>query len=174
MFGRTGSLSLIATALSTLVAGFALAADPVSYEMMAYTDGVGSDKLFAGRYEDAIATVSTSRSVTLEHRLIASTNLCVAYTSVRDFSAAYDACSSALRIARRVDVVPGSRLRHNTETAKALSNLGVLKALKGEIGGAARDFRKAARMTGWDGPQRNLAYLEFVSEYGPRFAQTSN
>jgi hypothetical protein len=174
MFGRTGSLSVIAAALSTFVAGFALAADPISYEMVAYTDGVGSDKLFARRYEDAIATVSTYRGETLEDRLIASTNLCVAYTSVRDFAAADDACSSALKIARRVDVVPGSRLRHNTETAKALSNLGVLKALQGDIGGAASDFRKAARMTRWDGPQRNLAYLEFASEDGPRFAQTSN
>ncbi len=174
MFKRTSTLSLIAAALSISIASVALAEGPVSYEMVAYTDGVGSDTLFAGRYEDAIATVSASRSETLEDRLIAHTNLCVAYTLSRDFSAADDACSNALKVARRADVVVGSRLRRHTQTSKALSNLGVLKALQGDIAGAASDFRESSRMNEWDGAKRNLAFLESVSDNWPGFALTSD
>ena len=135
-------------------------AEPRAYEMVAYTEGAGSEELFDGRYADAIEAASTARSRTSAADLEASTNLCVALTVTGDLSAADEACSRALRLARRVDASPGDRIRRGGESAKARSNMGVLKALRGDKRGAADGFRRAAGVSGGGGALRNLAHLE--------------
>lgn len=47
------------------------------------------------------------------------------------------------------------------ETAQAMSNRGVLRAMSGDMIGAARDFREATAMSHTlAAPERNLAHIE--------------
>lgn len=156
-----------------LAAGFVHGAEPRSYEMVAYVDGAGSEELFDGRYTDAIEAASAARTESSAAHLQASTNLCVAFTVTGDLRAADEACARALRLARRHDASPGDRIRRGEESGKARTNLGVLKALRGDTHGAAEDFRRAARIGGWDGATRNLAHLEASQAALPRVARTA-
>lgn len=56
------------------------------------------------------------------------TNLCVAYTAMENTAAAQAPCNDAVRYARNFDAAPGTLIRPQSETVKALSNLQVLTA----------------------------------------------
>jgi hypothetical protein len=167
------SLFIAALLPAVTAAGPAYAADAASYEMVAYVDGAGSEEIFDGRYKDAIAAVAAARTRTSEDALKASTNLCVAFTLSADFSAAGRACSRALEIARKFDAGRGG-LRSMEETGKALSNLGVLKAVSGDTAGAAEDFTRAARLGRLDSALRNLDRLETVAPALASIARASD
>src|SRR5690606_32121687 len=119
--------------------------------------------LAAGDYDGAIdVALRRTRKGSSEHRLIETTNLCVAYTVKRSYFNARDNCEAALEIARRVDL----NRSHNGfsrmhETALAMTNRGVLRAMSGDMSGAASDFREATAMShATKAPDRNLAHLE--------------
>lgn len=140
--------------------GAAHAADVEAFEMNAYVDGAGGRAVLAGRLDDAIAEAESARRGTRADALVRATNLCVAYTLERAFDAAEPACKEALEAAKAFDADRGSLVRGRPATAKALSNLGVLQALKGETAEAGARFHEAARFDAWEGAERNLAYLE--------------
>jgi hypothetical protein len=99
-----------------------------------------------------------------ETALIASTNLCVAYTMKGEIDAAEHACGEALTRARSADHASrssGRRVTQGEATARALTNRGVLHAVVGDALLAAADFREAERVSGaWEVPGRNLEFLE--------------
>jgi Flp pilus assembly protein TadD len=174
MLGRNRIYQSITTLLPAVLAGsLAYAAEAGAYEMVAYLDGPGSEALFDGRYADAVETARAARPKTSEAGLRASTNLCVAFTLSGDLRAADEMCSRALRLARRVDASSGDGIRRGEESGKARSNLGVLKALRGDKEGAAEDFRRSALISRWDGATRNLAELEASDVTLPRVARTA-
>jgi hypothetical protein len=133
-----------------------------SYEMESYANWPGGSEIAAGDYDSAIArAASGALRMDAATALVAATNLCVAYTVKRDLAPAAAACERALALARRADTAAGARLVRGMATAKALTNRGVLRAVSGDRGGAAADFRKAAELRGSSAaPERNLAYLE--------------
>lgn len=130
------------------------------YEMNIYLGGAGSDDLLAGRYEEAVEKAASVRAEDRYDGLAAVTNLCVAYTVTRRFDDAEQACRAAVREARTLEIVPGSRFPRRDDTAKALSNLGVLTAVRGDVTEATARFQQAARIDAWEGALRNLAYIE--------------
>jgi hypothetical protein len=152
--------------LSTLLAP-AAPSSAAPYEMSAYTDRPGGPEVMVGAYDAAVAAAARPiLSRDWASALVASTNLCVAHTMNRSFPEAYAACAEALRLAVRADERPYSLIRARAATAKALSNRGVLRAISGDAIGAARDFRKAARLSSARGaPARNLAKLESSPAY---------
>lgn len=136
-------------------------AEEISYEMTSYVDRPGGPELLDGHYQAAIAAASRRRAGEVHDALVAVTNLCVAYTVTQKFSLAEAACDDALTFAKRVDSRRYSGARKAAETAKALSNRGVLRAVSGAETEAARDFRQAADMNrAWNIPTRNLLRLE--------------
>ena len=74
-------------------------------------------------------------------------------------------------VQRQVDGPASRSLSPPGATARALSNRGVLRALSGDVAGAARDLQSAVRSPGRSGtPERNLEYLASSPEYRERMA----
>lgn len=145
-------------------------------EMGSYLNAPGGIEIEAGAYDAAIAAASSAIwQHDAESKLIAATNLCVAYTVKRELEGAYAACAKALTLARRADNAAGARLRESYATARALTNRGVLRAVTGDSRGAAADFREAERLSGnWAAPSRNLAYLESSPTHRLAMARATN
>jgi hypothetical protein len=144
-------------------------------EMSAYLNEPGGPEIRAGRYEDAIVSgeAALGRAGSVSSRLIASTNLCVAYTVTGAFDKGSIACDRAIALAERAERFDGmSRRSELSATAKALSNRGVLRGVLGNVSDAAADFESAAAVARWTLPGRNLAYLESVA--GEEFAIARN
>ncbi len=160
----------ISARLSFTVIGFsALATTSVgaaeSLEMISYSNAPGGAEIAAGDYDAAIAEASSRLwRLSSEAALIASTNLCVAYTMKGEVEAAEGACDEALSRARSADHAArssGRRVTRGEATARALTNRGVLHAVVGDALLAAADFREAERVSGaWEVPGRNLEFLE--------------
>jgi hypothetical protein len=152
------SFTIIGVTALSMVSATAAA----SLEMSSYSNAPGGPEIEARDFDAAIAAASSPMwRHDSEMALIASTNLCVAYTVKHELEAAEAACAEALTLAKSADRVPGSRMVKNEATARALSNRGVLRALAGDSLRAADDFRKAEHMSrSWGTPSRNLAYLE--------------
>jgi hypothetical protein len=161
-------LSVITANCATLGAR----ADERSFELRYYTNEPGGKEIAAHDY--AAAIVAASGAVAIDDpltALIGSTNLCVAYTMTASFKEAARSCDAAVALARRVDPPSNRRLSTDTEsaTARALSNRGVLRALRGDVAAAAGDLRAAQKSVG--GVQlsaRNLAHLESSPAYRER------
>lgn len=154
-----------ATACGSLLGFSAIGAADTRYEMISYLDSVSGRRLEARDYDGAIEiALQHARARGAEARLIEHTNLCVAYTLTGRYAAANEACESALNAAKRVDenhsrVLP----RLGTETAKAITNRGVLRAMSGDMAGAESDFKAATAMHGASSaPSRNLEHLEIA------------
>lgn len=143
---------------SALLAPFSPAV--AAYEMEAYTNWPGGKEIVAGDYGAAIDKAASSAHASSWVGLVATTNLCVAHTVRRELTAASAACERAVELAKREDAAVGSRFARTSATAKALTNRGVLRAVRGDADGAAGDFRKAVALRGTEAPARNLAYLE--------------
>lgn len=161
--GNSARLSFTIIGLSALSTATVGAAE--SLEMISYSNAPGGAEIAAGDYDAAIAAASGRLwRLNTESALIASTNLCVAYTVTGDIDAAEDACAEALALARGVDRASrnsGRRATQNGATARALTNRGVLHAVAGKTLLAAADFREAGRVSGaWEVPGRNLELLE--------------
>lgn len=157
---------LLATAAALVTAlglsSSAAAAEP-SYEMISYLDSPSGRLLAAGDYDGAIdLAMRRTHKGSPKHRLIERTNLCVAYTVKRSYFNARDNCEAALETARRLDLDRSHRgFSRKHETAVAMTNRGVLRAMSGDMSGAASDFREATAMShATKAPDRNLAHLE--------------
>ncbi|MBN1239259.1 MAG: hypothetical protein JXB36_12215 [Gammaproteobacteria bacterium] len=152
--------AVFATAIGN--SGRSLAAE-ASYEMTAYVESLSGRRAASGDYGGAIEYASRRAAVRdPETRLIESTSLCVAYTMTGSFDEAHAACEDALESAQRVDDrASHMTFRSESETARAMSNRGVLKAVTGDMAGAEDDFRAASTMSGGSNASgRNLAHLE--------------
>ena len=160
--GISARLSFTVIGISALASTPVGAAEPL--EMISYSNAPGGPEIAAGDYDAAIASASSrSWRLNTETALIASTNLCVAYTMKGELDRAETACTAALSQAERVDRATrySGRLPEDDATARALTNRGVFRAVSGNALLAAADFREAERMSGvWEVPGRNLAILE--------------
>ena len=156
---------LAATAALTTSLGLATsaAAADTGYEMISYAESFSGRRIAAGDYAGAI-DFATKRlhNGTTERRLMEHTNLCVAYTLTSSYQQAHASCEAALKMAREVDAEQSQKtFRVEHETAKAMTNRGVLKAMSGDLAGAASDFREATAAIGaTKAPDRNLVHLE--------------
>ncbi len=102
-----------------------------SYQMAAIIDRARGNTVVAGDYGEAIEHLGRKNIKRFE----ASTNLCVAYTMIGDLKKADSECAAALELSK------SSAARR--DVAIALSNLGVVKAVSGDISGARQDFSRA-------------------------------
>ena len=144
--------------------GAAAAAEGGTYEMGAYTNEPGGSDIVKGDYAAAIAAAVHVPTYNSERSLIAATNLCVAYTVTRSFEKAAPTCDRALSLAMAADSSVRRAGSTHEATIRALTNRGVLRAVRGDATGAAHDFRAAADLRGaWQAPSRNLAYLQAVA-----------
>ncbi len=104
------------------------------YKMSAVIDRSGGNVVLAGDYGKAIEKLGSKST----QRFEASTNLCVAYTMTGDLDKGDQACAKALELSEKSDE------RH--DIAVALSNLGVVKAVSGDLSGAQLDFSRALEL----------------------------
>jgi len=104
------------------------------YKMAAVIDRARGNTVLAGDYERAIEALS-GKSV---RRFASSTNLCVAYTMTGELQKADIECGAALTLSQ------GNAAER--DIAIAFSNLGVLKAVSGDLSGAQDDFNRALEL----------------------------
>jgi hypothetical protein len=131
--------------------------------MLSYIDSPSGRLMEIGDYDGAIElALKRVRTGGTERRLAERTNLCVAYTVKRSYRKARDNCEAAVATARQVDMSRSHRsMSSRHETARAITNRGVLRAMSGDMSGAASDFREATAMShAMTAPDRNLAHLE--------------
>lgn len=107
------------------------------YQMAAVIDRARGDAVLAGDYGKAIEDLDSQSGKRFE----ASTNLCVAYTMIGDLENAGSECATALELSEK------SAARR--DIAIALSNLGVVKAVRGDLSGARRDFNRALEINAY-------------------------
>jgi hypothetical protein len=171
MLARKKIALLLSAAFANGVGSLAARADEKSsMELGYYSNWPGGKELAAHDYAAAIAAASSvgvgADSTTA---LVGATNLCVAYTMTKAFREAVESCDAAVTLARQVDGPTSRSLPRPDATARALSNRGVLRALSGDVAGAARDLQSAARSQGsLKAPERNLGYLASSPEYRER------
>ena len=103
------------------------------FQMAAVIDHAQGQAVVAGDYGQAIASLGNTRRY-----FESSTNLCVAYTMTGELEKANAECATALKISKRKET--------RRDIAVALSNLGVLKAVSGDLDGAKSDFDRAVRV----------------------------
>ena len=169
---RIGSTARVVCALS-LVAACAPAWSDTGksgYEMAFFSDSDQGPKIENGKYEQAIQKINTKTASGVA--LHAKTNLCVAYTKSGDIEAAEIACEEAVVAAKSFRKV--RRSRHAAETpaqmrarylAIALSNRGVLKAVKGDLDAARADFDAAlAQEARFSSVRANIEKLDNARE----------
>jgi hypothetical protein len=173
MLARKKTALLLSAAVAHGAWSLAACADgKSSMELSYYSDWPGGKELAAQDYTAAIAAASAvgvgTHSTTA---LVGATNLCVAYTMTKAFREAVESCEAAVSLARQFDGPVARTASRSDATARALSNRGVLRALSGDVAGAAKDLQLAARREGtWKAPERNLAYLASSPEYRERLA----
>ncbi len=103
-------------------------------QMAAVVDRAEGQAVVAGDYESAIQGLERKQ----RHGFEASTNLCVAYTKTGALAKADRACAAALELSEEAAV--------RRDIAVALSNLGVLKAINGDLSGARKSFTRAIEL----------------------------
>ena len=121
-----------------------------AFEMMVISDSSHGKTVLSGSYDTAIHKLSTAKKADFAKY----TNLCVAYTKSKNLDRAAEACQLAVSLAeekalREVGKRGLSYLEHrNTQRnyAMALSNRGVLSAVKGDLDQAERDFNAAMEL----------------------------
>jgi Flp pilus assembly protein TadD len=119
------------------------AANGAQYQLSAVIDQAQGEAVLSGNYEKAIAKLSGRGQ-----RFEASTNLCVAYALSGDLQAADSACTTAIAISKRNvrHAGPASVRDQLRDFAVALSNQGVVMALRGDMHGAQRYFTEAVEL----------------------------
>ena len=171
MLARKKTALLLSAAVANCAWSLAARADgKSSLEIGYYANGPGGSEIAAHDYAAAIAAASTvGVGMDSTTELIGATNLCVAYTLTKAFREGIESCDAAVTLALQFDAPASRSLSPSGATARALSNRGVLRALSGDLAGAARDLQSAARSKGTSqAPQHNLAYLASSPEYRER------
>lgn len=159
----TSCLALLALGASGSV--FAESDDP-RYTMTVIRDAAQGASVARGDYQKAIAKI-TNRHVTPDP-FAESTNLCVAYAKTGEIDKATAACDTAIAIVReanwqhRSGVLTGQGEKAQRRyLAMALSNRGVLYAIRGDESSAERNFDEALKLDqNNDVPRVNLERLE--------------
>ena len=136
------------------------------YTMTVIRDAAQGATVVQGDYEKAVARI-TGRRVAL-NPFAGFTNLCVAYAKIGKIDEADDACDTALAIVRdpnwehRSGVMTGYGERTRRKyLALALSNRGVLHAIRGDESAAEQSFDEAIKLDQRNtAPRVNLARLE--------------
>ena len=136
------------------------------YTMTVIRDAAQGANVVKGDYEKAVARI-TGRRVAL-NPFAGFTNLCVAYAKIGKIDEADDACDTALAIVRdpnwehRSGVMTGYGERTRRKyLALALSNRGVLHAIRGDESAAEQSFDEAIKLDQRNtAPRVNLARLE--------------
>jgi hypothetical protein len=172
MLARKKTLLLL-SAVAANCAWLLARADATSFELGYYTNWPGGEELAAHDYVAAIAAASkVSVNVETTTALAGATNLCVGYTMTRAFKEAAKSCDDAVALARSFDSPTVRSALATDATSRALSNRGVMRALRGDAAGAAVDLQAAARAAGGAqaAPTRNLGRLESSSGYRDRVA----
>ena len=132
------------------------------YQMAAVSDRAYGKTILSGDYDKAIAKLSGRGN-----RFAASTNLCVAYAATGALEDADQACSQALafseREARHASAVNvHAQIR---DLAIALSNQGVVKAMRGDRESAQRYFSEAVSLrTNLEHASSNLNRLQSADD----------
>ena len=162
-FTKTSCLALLAFGASGSVV--AESNDP-RYTMTVIRDVAQGASVVKGDYEKAITRI-TGRRVAL-NPFAEFTNLCVAYAKSGKIDAADEACDTALAIVRDPDwerrsgVLSGyGEQTRRKYLALALSNRGVLHAIRGDESAAEKSFDEAIKLDQRNtAPRVNLARLE--------------
>ena len=176
MLARKKTLLLLSAVAANCALTLGARADQTSFELKYYENWPGGKELAAHDYAAAIAVASSARSVKDPLiALIGSTNLCVAYTMTASFKEASKSCDTAVTLARQFDSPLTRSLSPDDAPSRTLSNRGVLRALRGDVAGAASDLRAAGKSIGASRlPARNLAHLETSPAYHDRVALTDS
>ena len=135
------AIAVLACAGLIAMSGSASAEDNKSaYRMGVIIDAAEGKAVRKGKYEQAIARLTEAKRYRRDDQFARSTNLCVAYTKTGELEKAEVACEQAvmLHADNRVD----SERYH----ALALSNRGVLRAVKGDVELARADFEAATEI----------------------------
>ncbi|MEQ8207507.1 MAG: hypothetical protein RIA65_15145 [Woeseia sp.] len=141
---RRNGLALI---LSLLGSQFALAgASEDNFKMIALIDQAQGKLIVAGDYQKAIDKLAGSglRGTSFS----AHNNLCIAYTKEKQLEQAEIACNKAVALRNSLSIALNPYMDTNTrnkarDKAIALSNRGVLHAIKGDQQSALQDFEAA-------------------------------
>jgi tetratricopeptide (TPR) repeat protein len=135
------------------------------YTMTLFADEAQGSSILDGDYKHAIKKINAK--LLSKDRFQVETNLCVAYTKSGDLEAAEEACEAAVvaaesgKSSRHVSSFDNVRyVAQKKSVAIALSNRGVLKAVKGELDSARQDFDAAIDLrAGISAPKTNLERL---------------
>lgn len=141
-----------------------------NYEMAFFSDSAHGSKIQSGKYDQAVEKITAK--VHGSGSLQVKTNLCVAYTKAGDIAAAESACDAAVAAAKTfrkirrssfaVETAAQTRARY---VAIALSNRGVLNAVKGKFEAARADFDAAlAQQARVPSVRANIEKLDAVEE----------
>jgi tetratricopeptide (TPR) repeat protein len=140
----------------------------VSYTLTAISNASFGQQVTTGEYDHAIDKI-TSPGFNERNSFEAKTNLCIAYLKTGAVGVATETCDDAVAKSQKRMRFDGSNSissiasdsRRKTDLALALSNRGVLRAVKGELELAREDFLQAIDLdTGLSAPTVNLARLE--------------
>ena len=169
---RVGVIAKVLCALSLAVACAPAWSDTgkANYEMAFFTDSAEGSKILSGSYQKAIDKIT--QKIHGDDSLHVKTNLCVAYTKAGDIAAAEAACDAAVVAAKSFRKVRRSGFAVETSSqvrsrymAIALSNRGVLNAVKGNFAAARADFDAAlAQQARVSSVHANLQKLDTVEE----------
>ncbi len=171
-FDRIGTIAKAMCALSLAVACTPAWSDTgtSNYEMAFFSDSAQGSKIQGGKYDQAIEKMNAK--VNAGRELHVKTNLCVAYTKSGNIEAAEVACEEAVVAAKTFRKVRRSELSYETPAqararymAIALSNRGVLNAVKGDLEAARADFDAAlAQQAHVSSVRANIEKLESAEE----------
>jgi Flp pilus assembly protein TadD len=169
MLARKNTLLLLVGLAANCALSGARAGE-TSFELNYYANSPGGTEIAAHDYAGAISAAKAWTAGDPTTALISSTNLCVAYTKTGSFKEASKACDAAVALARGFDA-PARGVASDSPSSRALSNRGVLRALRGDTAGALSDLRAAGKGPGSSqAPIRNLAYLTSSPVYRERVA----
>jgi hypothetical protein len=156
-----GAAVAAALALSSL----AQAAEPSHpFVLTAYSDAPGGAAILSGNYTEAVAAARRPSVDLISDLPAVQTNLCIAYTQLRQWDSARSACNAAVSAAREADMPIFSTAAftgRNNYIAVALSNRAVLHWLASDAAAAATDLKKAGMLApNADFVSRNLDALQ--------------
>ena len=169
---KTGTVAKVLCTLSLAVACAPAwgQTDEPQFEMAVFSDTAQGTKILSGNYDQAITKIrAKSRST---HDLHVQTNLCVAYVKSGNIEAAESACEEAVVAVKSLRKVRASAFIGTSPAqirarymAVALSNRGVLKAVKGDFEAARKDFDAAmAQQARIATVQTNIEKLSIAEE----------
>ena len=135
------AFAVLACAGFVAVSGSASAEDNKgAYRMAVIVDAAEGKAVRKGEYDQAIARLTEAKHYPRNDRFARSTNLCVAYTKTGELEKAEVACERAVMLHAE------NRIESERNHALALSNRGVLRAVKGDVELARADFEAATEI----------------------------